>query len=168
MCIDFWDRVTILQDCNYMKLFIFTYFQELRGPPTISGIQAGKVTAATWQWYGAMDAALQGQQCLSLPLLRVTNGTSTADGVVSTLALAPSVEEVKGKGKIQNGRETVLGQLGIPKCISPQPASAATMVESTEMKPHNCKLHFQNITVVLVQNGFLLWIKINDVFFFFF
>lgn len=125
------------------------------------------MTAATWQWYGAMDAVLQGQQCLNLPLLMVTNGTSTADGVVSTLALAPSVEEVKGKGKIQNGRETVLGQLGIPKCISPQPASAATMVESTEMKPHNCKLHFQNITVVLVQNGFCCGLKLMMFFFLF-
>lgn len=127
------------------------------------------MTAATWQWYGAMDAALRGQHCLSRPLLMVTNVTSTADGVVSTLALAPSVEEdTKGKGKMPNGRETVLGQLGIPKCISPQPATAATMVESTERKPHNCQLHFQNITVVHVQNGLCCGLKLMMFFFFFF
>lgn len=113
-----------------------------------------------------MDAALRGQHCLSRPLLMVTNLTSTADGVDSPLGLAPSVEEeTKGKGKMPKGRETVLGQLGIPKCISPQPATAATMVESKEMKPHNCKLHFQDITVVLVQNA--LCSRLKSMMFFF-
>lgn len=126
------------------------------------------MTAATWQWYGAIDAALRGQHCLSRPLLMVTNVTSTADGVVSTLTLAPSVEEDmqgkgKGKGKMPNGRETVLGQLGIPKCISPQPAIAATMVESAERKPHNCKNHCCSC-----KNGLCCGLKITVMMFFFY
>jgi len=31
------------------------------------------VTAATWQWYTAMDAALQGQHSISLPLVVASN-----------------------------------------------------------------------------------------------
>lgn len=115
-----------------MKLFLFPYFQELRGPATISGLQAGKMTAATWQWYSAMDAAVRGQHSRPLPM--VTNVTPTADEVVGTLALSPSVEgDLEGKKKMPNGSEPSPGQLGIPKCTSPQPATAA------ERKPHNCK-----------------------------
>ncbi|TNM85095.1 uncharacterized protein LOC130537311 [Takifugu flavidus] len=113
-------------------------YKELRGSPTISGLQAGKVPAASWQWYSAMDAALRGQHSLSRPQLVVATMSAAADGVVDTSASDPSVEEGKeGRGKMPDSTDVLLGQLGIPKCISPQPATAATMVESTERKPHN-------------------------------
>lgn len=147
---------------NSLKCFTFTYLQELRGPPTISGLQTGKVTAARWQWYGAMDAALRGQHSPIQPTLVVPNTSAAADGVVDTPAFAPSVEEGrKGRRKMPDSTQILLGQLGIPKCISPQPA---TIVESTERNPHNCKLYFQTITISFTKQPLLLN-KINNVFF---
>jgi len=48
------------------------------------------VTAANWQWYSLMDAALQGQHSISPPLVVASNLTSTSGGTVTTLASSPS------------------------------------------------------------------------------
>lgn len=50
------------------------------------------MTAATWQWYTAMDAALQGQHSVTLPIVVASNVTATTGGSVSTPASTPSVE----------------------------------------------------------------------------
>lgn len=121
-----------------MKRFIFTYFPEFRGPPTISALQASKVTAATWQWYGAMDAALRARHCFSQPLLIVTNGTSTADEVVSTMVPAPSVEEdTKGEGKILNTGRPSFGNL---VCQNAHHLSQQQQQQwwKVQRKSHNC------------------------------
>ncbi|XP_034552438.1 uncharacterized protein LOC117821960 [Notolabrus celidotus] len=68
-------------------------YKELRDPPTGKGVEAGSVTAATWQWYGAMDAALQGQHSVNPPLVVASNLTATTGGTVSTPASAPSAAE---------------------------------------------------------------------------
>lgn len=53
------------------------------------------MTAATWQWYGAMDAALRGQHSSNQPLLVLANMSTAADGMVGTPAFTPSVAERK-------------------------------------------------------------------------
>lgn len=117
--------------------------------------------AACWQWYSAMEAALRGQHSLSRPQLAVATMSAAAIGVVDTPPSDPSVEEGKeGRAKLPDSTDILLGQLGIPKCISPQLATAATVVESTERKPHNCKLYFQNITGVVFTKWPLWWVKI--------
>lgn len=54
------------------------------------------MTAATWQWYSAMDTALRGQNSIGQSLLVVANTTPAADGV--TPAFAPMVAE-RGRGR---------------------------------------------------------------------
>lgn len=56
------------------------------------------MTTATWQWYSAMDAALQGQNSSCQSLLVAANMTSAAYGAVGTPAFAPMVAE-RGRGK---------------------------------------------------------------------
>lgn len=56
------------------------------------------MTAATWQWYSSMDAALRGQDSSSQSLLVVANMTEAADGVVDTPDFAPMVAE-RGRGR---------------------------------------------------------------------
>ena len=64
--------------------------QELRDPPTGKRVEAGGVTAATWQWYSEMDAALQGQHSISPPLVVASSLTATTGGSVSTPASTPA------------------------------------------------------------------------------
>ncbi|CAM4732656.1 unnamed protein product [Leuciscus chuanchicus] len=56
------------------------------------GVEAGGVTAATWQWYSQMDAALQGQHSISPPLVVSANLTATTGGVVTSPSSAPPKE----------------------------------------------------------------------------
>ncbi|KAM4534029.1 uncharacterized protein PAE49_022330 [Odontesthes bonariensis] len=67
-------------------------YKELRDPPTGKGVEAGGVTAATWPWYGQMDAALQGQHSISPPLVVAANLTPTTGGVVTQPSSAPPRE----------------------------------------------------------------------------
>lgn len=58
------------------------------------------MTAATWQWYSAMDAALRGQNSSSQSLLVVASMTEAAGGVVDTPDFAPMVaERERGRGR---------------------------------------------------------------------
>lgn len=113
------------------------------------------MSAATWHWYSAMDTALRGQQSMTQPHLVLENMTATADAVAGTPAFAPSVKEGKeGKEEMQDSREILLGQLGIPKCISPQLATAATVVENPERRPHNCMLYFKMLLLFFHKMAF--------------
>ncbi|XP_076141063.1 anthrax toxin receptor 1-like [Alosa pseudoharengus] len=62
---------------------------ELRDPPTGKGVEAEEVTAANWQWYTQMDAALQGQHAISPPLVVAANLIPTTGGVVMTPVSPP-------------------------------------------------------------------------------
>lgn len=75
-----------------MQQYVSLNFQELRDPPTGKGVEAGGVTAATWQWYTAVNAALQGQHSISPPLVVASSLTATTGGSVSTPASTPSEE----------------------------------------------------------------------------
>ncbi|XP_041652506.1 E3 ubiquitin-protein ligase TRIM39-like [Cheilinus undulatus] len=70
---------------------------ELRDPPTDKGVEAGDVTAATWQWYSDMDPALQGQHSISPPLVVASSLTATTGGSVSTPASTPTPEEARAR-----------------------------------------------------------------------
>lgn len=85
----------IVKDCD-LKCFILTVLKELRGPTTIRGAEENHVTASTWQWYSAMDAALRGQHSHSQPQLGVATMNTAGDGVVDTPAFAPAVAEREG------------------------------------------------------------------------
>lgn len=50
------------------------------------------MTAATWPWYGLMDAALQGQHSISPPLVVAANLTTSTGGVVAQPSSAPPRE----------------------------------------------------------------------------
>ncbi|CAM4597359.1 unnamed protein product [Leuciscus chuanchicus] len=52
-------------------------YKELRDPPTGKGVEAGGVTAATWQWYNEMDAVLQGQHSINPPPVVAANVSAT-------------------------------------------------------------------------------------------
>lgn len=66
------------------------------GPHSSRGVEDGNVTAATWQWYSAMDAALREQNSSSQSLLLVANMSAAVGAVVGT----PTVtESERGKGK---------------------------------------------------------------------
>lgn len=83
-----------------MKCFILSDLQELRGPPTIRGVEDNNVTAATWQWYSAMDAALRGQHSHSRPQLVFATMKATLDRGVDTPAFASTVAEGEsGRGR---------------------------------------------------------------------
>ncbi|KAL7397741.1 hypothetical protein ABVT39_027179, partial [Epinephelus coioides] len=56
------------------------------------GVEAGGVTAATWQWYGQMDSALQGQHSISPPLVVAAYLTTTTGGVATSPSSAPPRE----------------------------------------------------------------------------
>lgn len=56
------------------------------------------MTAATWQWYRAMDVALRGQNSSHQSLIVVADTTAAADGVIGTPASAPVGPE-RGRGK---------------------------------------------------------------------
>ncbi|CAL8395330.1 unnamed protein product [Boreogadus saida] len=71
-------------------------YKELRDPPAGRGVEAGTATAGTWQWYGAMDAVLQGQHSISPPLVVAANMSASTGGVVSSPASTSSAEEVSG------------------------------------------------------------------------
>ncbi|CAM4571320.1 unnamed protein product [Leuciscus chuanchicus] len=64
-------------------------YKELRDPPTGKGVEAGGVTAATWQWYNEMDAVLQGQHSINPPLVVAANVSATASDVVASSSSAP-------------------------------------------------------------------------------
>lgn len=89
-----------------MKGFILTYLQELRGPPRMTGVEDDNVTAANWRWYGAMDAALQGQHSHSRPQLVVANAKAAAHGMFDTPAFAPSLEE-RGRKRAMDNSESI-------------------------------------------------------------
>lgn len=100
----------IVKDCD-LKCFILTLLQELRGPPTIRGVEDDNVTAATWQWYSAMDAALRGQHS---PQLVVATMNAAGDGVVDTPAFAPAVAEReggRGRKRPMNSSESIFNFL---------------------------------------------------------
>ncbi|KAL1268449.1 hypothetical protein QQF64_033812 [Cirrhinus molitorella] len=80
--------------------------EELRDPPTGKGVEAGSVTAATWQWYSAMDAALQGQHSISPPLVVASNLTATTGGSVSTSASTPSASPKSSQNSRKRPRES--------------------------------------------------------------
>ncbi|KAK7889259.1 hypothetical protein WMY93_024819 [Mugilogobius chulae] len=67
-------------------------YKELRDPPTGKGVEAGGVTAANWQWYAVLDAALQGQHSISPPLV-VASSAATAGGVVTPPASVAETAE---------------------------------------------------------------------------
>lgn len=99
----------IVKDCD-LKCFILTVLQELRGAPTIREVEDNNVTAATWQWYSAMDAALRGQHSHSRPQLVVATMNTAADGVVDSRAFAPAVAEReggRGRKRPMNSSETI-------------------------------------------------------------
>lgn len=56
------------------------------------------MTAAAWQWYSAMDAALRGQNSGSQSLQVTANMSAAGDGVIGTPAFAPMMAE-KGRGR---------------------------------------------------------------------
>lgn len=85
----------IVKDCD-LKGFILTYLQELRGPPTMTGVEEENVTIANWRWYGAMDAALRRQHSHSRPQLVVANAKAAAHAMFTTPAFGPSLE---GRGR---------------------------------------------------------------------
>ena len=75
--------------------------KELRDPPSGKGVEAGGVTAATWQWYATMDAALRGQHSINPPLVVAANLTSTAGGVVASSA--PARERARPAARKRSG-----------------------------------------------------------------
>ena len=83
-------------------------FQSLRDPPTGRGVEAGTATAATWQWYGAMDAALQGHHSICPPLVVASRMTATTGGVESTPASTSSAEEAGGSSSRKRPRDSLL------------------------------------------------------------
>lgn len=107
-----WEK-GIVKDCD-LKCFILTVLQELRGPPTIRGAEDNHVTAATWQWYSAMDAALRGQHSHSRPHLVVATMNTAKDGVVDTQAFASAVAEReggRGRKRPMNSSESIFNFL---------------------------------------------------------
>lgn len=61
----------------------------MRDPPTWKGVEAGGVTAATWQWYAEMNAVLQGQHSINPPLVVAANVSATGGGIVASSSSAP-------------------------------------------------------------------------------
>ena len=61
---------------NNFPSVVIPYFQELRDPPTDKGVEAGSVTADTWQCYSIMYA-LQGQYSINPPLVVAAYLTAT-------------------------------------------------------------------------------------------
>lgn len=80
---------------NVIKKHIFRSWETLTG----KGVDAGTVTAATWQWYGAMEAILQGQHAINPPLVVAS---ATAGGLVNTLASTPSTAEEEAGERTRN------------------------------------------------------------------
>lgn len=66
------------------------------------------MTAATWQWYSQMDAALQGQHSISPPLVVAANLTATASGVVTSPSSAPPKERAYPPAKRARASEALL------------------------------------------------------------
>lgn len=99
---------------RHLICFILTVLQELRGPPTTRGVEDNKLTASTWQWYSAMDAALRGQHSHSRPQLVVATLNTAAGGVVDTPTFAPAVAEReggRGRKRPLNSSETIFNFL---------------------------------------------------------
>ena len=67
------------------------------------------MTAANWQWYSVMDAALQGQHSISPPLVVASNLTSTSGCTVydasspssscSSVAVSPGREQDRKRSR---------------------------------------------------------------------
>ncbi|XP_036006140.1 uncharacterized protein LOC110368872 isoform X1 [Fundulus heteroclitus] len=84
-------------------------YKELRDPPTGQGVEVGGVTAATWQWYELLDAALQGQHNISPPLVVASSSSATGGVVVTTSASTPSpTAERTGRQARKRGSEVLL------------------------------------------------------------
>lgn len=61
--------------------------------------------AATWQWCGVMDAALQGRHSISQPLVvAAVSRPAATGGAVSTPASAPSAGGARGKRSGEKSR----------------------------------------------------------------
>ncbi|KAL1279013.1 hypothetical protein QQF64_025686 [Cirrhinus molitorella] len=84
-----------------------TIDEELRDPPTGKGVEAGGVTAATWQWYIEMDAVLQGQHSINPPLVVAANVSATASGVVASSSSAPRPQSTQRPMKRQSSSELI-------------------------------------------------------------